>query len=123
MTDRLDDATARDLSHETRVVHILYLLHGLAPFTAWLLAIIAIVIGMAKRDDVRGTYLESHISWLSHTFWMGLVWIVVAGVITFILVITLVGILVAWLPWVILFLWYLYRVIRGWLRLNDRKPA
>ena len=54
---------------------------------------------------------------------MGLVWIVVAGVITFILVITLVGILVAWLPWVILFLWYLYRVIRGWLRLNDRNPA
>ena len=112
----------RDLSHEARVIHILYLLHGLAPFTAWLLAVVAILIGMVKRPDVNGTYLESHVSWLSRTFWWGLLWIAISGVLTFILVITLVGILIWWLPWTILFLWYLYRVIRGWLRLNDRQP-
>jgi uncharacterized membrane protein len=113
----------RDLSHEARVVHILYLLHGLAPFTAWLLAVVAILIGMVKRPDVNGTYLESHVSWLSRTFWWGLLWIAISGVLTFILVITIVGILLWWLPWTILFLWYLYRVIRGWLRLNDRLPV
>jgi uncharacterized membrane protein len=112
----------RDLSHEARVIHILYLLHGLAPFTAWLLAVVAIFIGMAKRPDVNGTYLESHVSWLSRTFWWGLLWIAICSVITFILVITIVGILIWWLPWTILFLWYLYRVIRGWLKLNDRQP-
>ena len=112
----------RDLSREVRVIHILYLLHGLAPFTLWLLAAIAVVIGMAKRPDVNGTYLESHVSWLSRTFWWGLLWIAISGVVTFILVITIVGILIWWLPWTILFLWYLYRVIRGWLRLNDRQP-
>ena len=88
----------------------------------WLLAAIAVVIGMAKRPDVNGTYLESHISWLSRTFWWGLLWIAIGSVVTFILVITIVGILIWWLPWTILFLWYLYRVIRGWLRLNDRQP-
>jgi uncharacterized membrane protein len=112
----------RDLSREARVIHILYLLHGLAPFTLWLLAAIAVVIGMAKRPDVNGTYLESHISWLSRTFWWGLLWIAIGAVVTVILVITIVGILIWWLPWTILFLWYLYRVIRGWLRLNDRLP-
>jgi len=112
----------RDLSREVRVIHILYLLHGLAPFTLWLLAAIAVVIGMAKRPDVNGTYLESHVSWLSRTFWWGLLWIGICAVLTFILVITIVGILIWWLPWTILFLWYLYRVIRGWLRLNDRQP-
>lgn len=111
----------RDLTGEARVLHILYLLHGLAPFTAWLLAIIAVIIGMAKRPDVAGTYLESHVSWLSRTFWWGLVWIVLSALITFILVVTIVGILIWWLPWTILFLWYLYRVIRGWLRLNARE--
>jgi uncharacterized membrane protein len=113
-------ATGRDLGGEERVVHILYLLHALAPFTLWLLAAIAVVIGMAKRADVSGTYLESHISWLSRTFWWG---IAVGCLATLILVLTVVGILVWWLPWTILFLWYLYRVIRGWLRLNDRQPV
>jgi uncharacterized membrane protein len=113
----------RDLSHEAHVIHILYLLHGLAPFTAWLLAVVAIIIGMVKRPDVNGTYLESHESWLSRTFWWGLLWIGISAVLTLILDITVVGILIWWLPCTILFLWYLYRVIRGWLRLNDRQPV
>ena len=115
-------ATHDDLARQARVIHILYLLHALSPFTVWLLALVAVLIGMAKRPDVNGTYLESHVSWLARTFWWGLVWIGVSAVITFILVATIVGILIWWLPWTILFLWYLYRVIRGWLRLNDRQP-
>ena len=115
-------ATERDLTSETRTVHILYLLHALAPFTVWLLAIIAIFVGMARRDDVRGTYLESHVAWLSRTFWWGLLWIGVSAILTVILFVTIVGILIWWLPWTILFIWYLYRVVIGWLRLNDRRP-
>jgi uncharacterized membrane protein len=48
---------------------------------------------------------------------------VVSGFVTVVLVITVIGILLWWVPWTILFFWYLYRVIRGWLLLNDRKPA
>jgi uncharacterized membrane protein len=107
---------------DRNMLHLMYLLHGLAPFTAWLLAIVAVIIGAVKRPDVRGTYLESHVSWLSRTFWFGLLWIAVATVVTVILVITIVGILVWWLPGTIVFLWYLYRVIKGWLRLNDGQP-
>jgi uncharacterized membrane protein len=100
----------------------MYLLHLLAPFTAWLLAIVAIIIGMVKGGELKGTDLGTHVTWLSRTFWFGLLGILVSGFITFILVITIVGILIWWLPWVILFLWYLYRVIKGWLRLNDGLP-
>ncbi len=107
----------------TGTAQVLYVLHLLAPFTAWLLAVVAIVVGMATRDAVRGTWVESHYSWLARTFWWGLLWIAICGVITAILFLTIVGILVWWLPWAILFLWYLYRVIRGWILLNDRKPA
>jgi uncharacterized membrane protein len=107
----------------TTNTQILYILHALAPFTMWLLAIVAIIIGMVTRDDVRGSYLESHYSWLSRTFWWGLLWIVISWIITGILFVTIVGILFIWIPWTILFIWYLYRVIRGWLLLNDGKPA
>ena len=41
-----DAAPARDPEGNTRIVHILYILHGLAPFTMWLLAVMAIIIGM-----------------------------------------------------------------------------
>ncbi len=116
-------APARDLEGDKRLTHILYLLHGLAPFTAWLLAVVAIVLGIARRDEVRGTILDSHFSWLSRTFWWGLLWILICGVITAVLILTIVGAVLAWLPYTILFFWYLYRVIKGWLRLNDGRPV
>ncbi len=112
-------AAARSLDDEKRLANILYLLHALAPFTAWLLAVIAVVLGIAKRDGVRGTFLDSHFSWLSRTFWWGLLWIVACGILTALMFLTLILIPVAWLPYAVLFVWYLYRVIRGWLRLND----
>lgn len=117
----IDAATGRPVTKG--MANLLYLLHGLAPFTFWLLALAAIVVGHFTRDAVRGTYVESHFSWLSRTFWWGLLWIVILGVVTFIMVLTVILIPVAWLLWTILFIWYLYRVIRGWLRLNDGQPA
>jgi uncharacterized membrane protein len=117
----IEHDTAR--TPDTRVAHFLYLMHGLAPFTAWLLAIGAIIVGIVTRDNVRGTWVETHYSWLSRTFWWGLLWIAIASVITFILAVTIIGLVIVWLPFTILFFWYLYRVIRGWLLLNDGKPA
>jgi uncharacterized membrane protein len=116
-------APGRALDDEKRLAQVLYVLHALAPFTAWLLAVIAIVLGMAKRDDVRGTFLDSHFSWLSRTFWWGLLWVVVCGVLTGLMFLTVILIPVAWLPYLGLFIWYLYRVIKGWLRLNDGLPV
>jgi len=117
----IDGATGRPPN--TTVAHVLYICHGFAPFTFWLLALFAVIVGIANRDAVRGTYLESHYSWLQRTFWWGILWVVIAGIITFILIVTVIGIIVSWVPYTVLFIWYLYRVIRGWLLLNDGKPA
>jgi uncharacterized membrane protein len=114
-----DAAPARDPEGNTRIVHILYVLHGLAPFTMWTLAVVAIIIGMVKKNDVRGTVLASHVSWLSRTFWWSVLWIVICTALAILLVITIIGALLYWLPFAVLFIWYLYRVIKGWLRLND----
>ncbi len=116
-------ARSAGLEGDKRLAQILYLLHALAPFTAWLLAVIAIILGMARRDDVRGTFLDSHFSWLSRTFWWGLLWIVVCAGLTALLVLSLLLAPLFWLPYTVLFFWYLYRVVKGWLRLNDGRPA
>ena len=110
----------RSLEDEKRLAHVLYILHALAPFTAWLLAVIAIVLGMAKRDDVRGTWLDSHFRWQIRTFWFGMLWVVLCGLF---LILTLgVGIVVVWLPLGLVTIWLVYRVARGWLRLGARRP-
>ena len=106
------------------VTHVLYGLHALAPFTMLLLALVAMIVGMVKRDDVRGTWLETHFSWLSRTFWWGLLWWILAWVVFWILTIgTLgIGIIFTWIFPAIVFVWYLYRVIVGWIKLSDGKP-
>jgi len=104
----------------TSTAHILYILHALAPFTLWSLSVVAVIIGAITRDTVRGTWVESHYSWLLRTFAWGMLWLVVGTVI---FVMTVVGIFLLWALWGVLTIWYLYRVIRGWLRLNDGLPA
>jgi len=113
------------------LTHVLYALHGfsalmgvLTPafivtsFLAGWPSIIAVIINFVKRDDVRGTYLESHFNWQLRTFWYALLWVIVA----FLLVMTLIGIVIA-VPLAIgLGIWVLYRIARGWLALVDHKP-
>jgi uncharacterized membrane protein len=75
---------------------------------------IAIILDYVKLDDARGTWLESHFRWQIRTFWYGLLWFALGG-LTF-----LIGI-----GWLILFaagLWLIYRILKGWLKLNDGKP-
>ncbi len=115
----------RDLSGEKNTLQLLYILHGIAPFTLYILAIVAMVVGAIKSDDVRGTWLDTHYSWLSRTFWFGLLWWLLAwGVFWVLGLLTLgIGMVVLWILPFGVFAWYLYRVIIGWVKLNDNKTV
>jgi uncharacterized membrane protein len=80
-------------------------------------SIIAVLINYVKRGEASGTWLESHWRWQLRTFWWAVLWALVAGL----LVLTIIGIPVAWLMIGVLGVWLLYRVIRGWLVLLDHK--
>ena len=83
-------------------------------------SIIAVILNYVKRGDVRGTWLESHFRWQIRTFWFGLLW---ASLCVLFVVLTLgIGIVIAWLPLAILGLWFVYRIVRGWLALRDGRP-
>ena len=83
-------------------------------------SIIAVILNYLKRSQARGTWLESHFRWQIRTFWFGLLWIALC--VAFILVTFGVGILIAWVPMAILGLWFMYRIIRGWITLRDGRP-
>ena len=83
-------------------------------------SIIAVILNYVKRADVRGSWLESHFLWQIRTFWYGLLWVVLCGLVV---VLTLgLGLLVVWLPLGVLTIWFIYRIARGWLALNERRP-
>jgi uncharacterized membrane protein len=83
-------------------------------------SIIAVILNYVKRSDVRGTWLESHFRWQIRTFWFGLLWV---SLCVFFIVVTFgIGLIVAWLPLFLVGLWFVYRVVRGWLALRDRGP-
>ena len=83
-------------------------------------SIIAVILNYVKRNEARGTWLESHFRWQIRTFWFGLLWVLLCGLFV---VFTLgLGIFVAWIPLGIVGLWFIYRIARGWLRLVDRQP-
>jgi len=83
-------------------------------------SIIAVILNYVKRSDVRGTWLESHFRWQIRTFWYGLLWISLC--IIFIILTFGIGILIAWLPISIVGLWFIYRIVRGWLALSETQP-
>jgi uncharacterized membrane protein len=83
-------------------------------------SIIAVILNYVKRSDVRGTWLESHFRWQIRTFWYGLLWMSLCGI--FIITTLGIGLLFVWLPISLVGLWFVYRVVRGWITLNDGRP-
>jgi len=112
------------LSHVIYALHAFTVVTGLitsafivtAFLTGWP-SLIAVVLSYVKRGEARGTFLESHFRWQIRTFWFALLWLLMALLLAF----TLIGIPLAFVLVVITGFWVLYRVVRGWLNLNDRR--
>ena len=127
MSDIIESApvlsTERDDSLRT-IGHISYALHAIVAVGAVLpgahasvlLLLIAFILDMVKRDDARGTWQESHFSWrIRSVLWAGVLYVVTIP-LWFLFLIP------GWIAWIVISVWFLYRVIRGWLALSDRKP-
>ena len=95
------------------ITTVVYVLQALGFFVGitW---IVAVVINYVKKEEVRGTWLESHFRWQIRTFWFGLLWGVIGGL----LAVVLIGFAILFAAAV----WIIYRIVKGWLSLIDGKP-
>jgi len=119
-----------------RTLHIVYALHALGlaigAFGAATLvgsflfgwpSIIAVIVSYIYRGDARGTWLESHFAWAIGTFWIALVIAAVVALISLPLILVLgLGLVTMFIGLGVLGLWAVYRIGRGWLRLNAHRP-
>ncbi len=109
------DKSAEQLASLKTLTMLVYGLQVLSIFIG-ITAIVGVIINYVKRDDAVGTVYESHFDWQIRTFWWGLAW----GVLGFVLLFAFgLGLLV----WFAAGIWALYRVIKGFLKLNDNQPV
>ena len=115
--------TKRDDSLRT-IGHISYALHAVVAVGAVLpgvqasvaLLLVAFILDLVKRDDARGTWQESHFRWrIRSVLWAGVLYVVTIPLWLLLFV-------PGWIAWCVISIWFLYRVVRGWLALNDRRP-
>jgi len=109
----MSEPAPRSLESDRTLTMVIYALYA-ASFVSGITAIVAIIMDYVKKDDVAGTWLASHFRWQIRTFWFGLLWGVIGGLL-FAVVIG-IPILVANAIWII------YRIVKGWLRLSENKP-
>jgi uncharacterized membrane protein len=102
-------ASASDVRTLVIVCYALYLLGILNGLTT----LIGVIIAYVKREDARGTVWASHFDNLIVTFWVSLV----VGLVGLLTVFFLIG----FVFWAVLFVWYLYRCIRGLLRTFENR--
>lgn len=100
-----------------------YLLHLVVAVAAVLpgaqvsvfLLLIAVVIDLVKRDDARGTWQESHFSWRLSS----VLWAIVLYAVTF--PFFLLGLLIFNPAWVLISIWFLYRIVSGMIAMNKNR--
>ena len=107
--------------------------------------IAAVILAYVKQDDAKGTWVESHLRWQIRTFWYGLLWfgLAVAGWFATAMLGGLLGLVsgrtdaVGWgaaggaafgiavgiVIGVVSTIWVIYRIVKGWLRLAERREV
>jgi uncharacterized membrane protein len=104
---------AEKLAGLKQLTLITYILYAVSLFTGFT-GLVAVIINYVKREDAAGTLYESHFTWQIRTFWWSLLWFVIGWVTAFVLV-----------GFAILFaaaIWFIYRIVKGFLYWNDGKP-
>lgn len=97
-----------------------YLLHTIVAVSAVvpgvqasvLLLIAAFILDLVKKDDAAGTWQASHFAWrIRSVLWAGGLYLLTAPL-------WLLFVVPGMIAWAIISIWFLYRVVRGWINLN-----
>ena len=104
--------------------NISYLLHTIVAVGAVvpgvqasvLLLLVAFIVDLVKKGEAEGTWQASHFRWRIRT----VVWVAVLYLLTAPLWLLLLA--PGWIAWGVISIWFLYRIVRGWMNLSANKP-
>jgi uncharacterized membrane protein len=114
-TDSERDSSLRTIGHISYALHAVVAIGAVLPGVqaSIVLLLVAFIIDIVKRDDARGTWQESHFRWrIRSVLWAGILYVVTIPLWLLLFV-------PGWIAWCVISIWFLYRVVRGWLALAD----
>ncbi len=127
MNDVIDATPTRNEKAESlkTVGWVSYILHlivaigavipGAQPGLALLL--VALVIDLVKKGDAQGSWQASHFSWrIRSVLWAGIFYVITIPL-------WLLFIVPGWIAWGLISIWFLYRIVRGMVAMNDNQPV
>jgi uncharacterized membrane protein len=112
------DSSLRTIGHVSYALHAIVAIGAVVPGVqpSVLLLIAAFILDLVKKDEAQGSWQESHFRWrIRSVLWAAGLYLVTAPL-------WLLFIAPGWIAWGIISIWFIYRVVRGWLALNDRRP-
>ena len=111
-------ASLKNVGHVSYLLHLIVAVGAVMPGAqaSVALLIVAFVIDLVKKDSAVGTWQESHFSWRIRTvLWAAGLYLVTAPLWLLLLV-------PGWIAWGVISIWFLYRIVRGWMSLNANQP-
>jgi len=122
MNDVIDltdnERTLKTVGHISYLLHLIVAVGAVIPGVqaSVVLLVVAFVIDLVKKGDAAGTWQESHFGWRIRT----VLW--AAGLYLITSPLWLLLFLPGWIAWTLISIWFLYRIVRGWVNLNANKP-
>jgi uncharacterized membrane protein len=112
------DTGLKNVGHVSYLLHLIVAIGAVMPGAQVSIAllIVAFVIDLVKKDDAVGTWQESHFRWRIRTvLWAAGLYLVTAPL-------WLLFFVPGWIAWGVISIWFLYRIVRGWMNLNANVP-
>ena len=111
------EASLRTVGHISYALHAIVAIGAVLPGAqgSVLLLGVAVILDLVKRGEAAGSWQASHFRWRIRS--------VVICAVLYAVTAPLWVLLIApgWIAWGLISLWFLYRVFRGWLALNERR--
>ena len=100
------------------ILHLIVAVGALVPGAQLgpVLLLVALVIDLVKRQDAQGSWHASHFTWRIRTVLIAALLYAVTAPLWFLFV------LPGWIAWMMVSIWFLYRIIKGMVRMNKGQP-
>jgi uncharacterized membrane protein len=111
------ERTLRTIGHVSYLLHAIVAIGAVVPGVqaSIVLLLVAFGLDLFKKDEAAGTWQESHFRWrIRSVLWAGGLYLLTAPL-------WLLFVIPGWIAWGLISLWFLYRVVRGWLALSNHE--
>ena len=100
------------------VLHLIVAIGALIPGGQFgpVLLLAALVLDMVKRADAEGTWHASHFRWRIRTVIIAALLYAVTVPLWFLFIVP------GWIAWLVISIWFLYRIVTGMVRMNKGLP-